>query len=75
MRDNKSVIIKGADKGAAVIVWGHEVCIKEANKQLEYKEVYQDVPNDLSALVNTIFKSLENEGNVEICHRTHSSIS
>ena len=39
--------------------WDHEGYLKEASKQLENKEVYLDVPNDSSALVSTIFKSLE----------------
>ena len=59
LKDDKSIIIKGADKGAAVIVWYHEDYIKEASKQLEDKEVYPEVPNDSSSLVSTIFKSLE----------------
>ena len=59
LKDDKSIIIKGADKGAAVIFSDHEDYIKEVNKQLEDKEVYPEVPNDLSALVSTIFKSLE----------------
>ena len=53
------MIIKGADKGAAVIVWDREDYIKEASKQLEDKVVYMEVPNDSIALVNTISKSLE----------------
>ena len=60
LKDDKSIIIKGADKGAAVIVWDSEDYIKGATKQLEDKEVYMEVPNDSSALVSTIFKSLEN---------------
>ena len=59
LKDDKSIIIKGADKGSAVIVWDREDYIKEATKQLEDKEVYMEVPNDSSALVSTIFKSLE----------------
>ena len=59
LKDDKSIIIKGADKGAAVIVWDSEDCIKEVSKQLEDKEVYMEVPNDSSVLVSTIFKSLE----------------
>ena len=59
LKDDKCIIIKGTDKGAAVIVWDHEDYIKEATKQLEDKEVYMEVPNDSSALVSTIFKSLE----------------
>ena len=59
LKDDKSIIIKGPDKGAAVIVWDREDYIKEASKQLEDKEVYMEVPNDSTALVSTIFKSLE----------------
>ena len=40
LKDDKSIIIKGADKGSAVIVWDREDYIKEATKQLEDKEVY-----------------------------------
>ena len=59
LKDDKSIIIKGSGKSAAVIVWDREDYIKETSKQLEDKEVYLEVPNDSSALVNTIFKSLE----------------
>ena len=59
LKNDKSIIIKGADTGAAVIFWDRENYVKEASKQLEGKEVYLEVPNDSSALVNTIFKSLE----------------
>ena len=59
LKDDKSIIIKGADKGLTVIVWDREDYIKEATKQLEDKEAYMEVPNDSSALVSTIFKSLE----------------
>ena len=59
LKDDKSITIKGADKGAAVIVWDHEDYLKETSKQLEDKEVHLEVPNDSSAIVSTIFKSLE----------------
>ena len=59
LKDDKSIIIKGTDKGATVIVWDREDYIKKATKQLEDQEVYMEVPNDSSALVSTIFKSLE----------------
>ena len=59
LKDDKSIIIEGADKGAVVIVWDHEDYLKEASKQLEDKEVYLEVPNDSSALVSTILKFLE----------------
>ena len=37
LKDDKSIIIKGADKGAAVIVWDREDYFKVASKQLEDK--------------------------------------
>ena len=59
LKDDKSVIIKGADKGETMIVSDHEDYIKETRKQLEDKEVYLEVLRDSSALVRTTFKSLE----------------
>ena len=59
MRDDSSIIIKGADKGSVVVVWDSEDYLKEAYKQLEDREVYEEVPNDPSVLVNTIIKALE----------------
>ena len=59
LKNDKSIITKGDDKGVAVIVWDREDYIKEASKELEDKEVYLEVPNGSSALVSTIFKSHE----------------
>ena len=54
LKDNEPIIIKGADKGAAVIACDHEDYLKEASKQLEDTEV----PNNSSAFGSTIFMSL-----------------
>ena len=59
LKDDKSVIIKGADKSETMIVSDHEDYIKETRKQLEDKEVYLEVLRDSSALVRTAFKSLK----------------
>ena len=59
LRDDSPIIIKGADKGSVVVVWDREGYLKEAYKQLEDREVYEEVPNDPSVLVNTIIKALE----------------
>ena len=59
LRDDSPIIIKGADKGSVVVVWDREDYLKEAYKQLEDREVYEEVPNDPSVLVNTIIKALE----------------
>ena len=59
LRDDSTIITKGADKGSVVVVWGREDYLKESYKQLEDKEVYEEVSNDPNALVNTIIKALE----------------
>ena len=45
LKDDKSIIIKGADKGVAMIVCDCEDYLKEASKQLEDKEVYLEIPS------------------------------
>ena len=60
LKDDRSIIIKGADKGSVVVVWDREDCLKEAYRQLDDKEVYEQVPDDLSVLGNTLMKALEN---------------
>ena len=41
--DGLSIIIKGADKGSVVVVWDREYYLKEAYKQLDYREVGEEV--------------------------------
>ena len=59
LNDDKSVIVKDADKCATAIVWDHENYLKETRKQLEDKEVYLEVLSDSSVLVRTTFKPLK----------------
>ena len=55
-RDDPTIIIKGADKGSAVVAWDRDDYLKEASKQLEDKDVYEKVQNDPSILINTIMQ-------------------
>ena len=59
LRDDPTIIIKGADKGSEVVVWDREDYMKEVHKQLEDEDVYQEVPNDSSILINNIMRALE----------------
>ena len=59
LKDHHSIIIKGADKGSVVVVWNREDYLKEAYRQLDDKEVYEQVPDDPSVLANTLMKALE----------------
>ena len=59
LKDDCSIIIKGADKCSAVVVWDREDYLKETYRQLNDKEVYEQVPDDPSVLANTLMKALE----------------
>ena len=54
LRDDPSIIIKSADKGSAVVVWGRDDYLKEADKQLGDKDVYEKVDANISPLIKTI---------------------
>ena len=58
-KDDCSIIIKGAGKGSVVVVWDREDYLKETYRQLDDKEVYEQVPDDPSVLANTLIKALE----------------
>ena len=59
MKNDKNIVIKGADKGSAIVVWDREDYIKEAEKQLGDSDVYEEVPDDPEPLVSTIHKTIE----------------
>ena len=59
LKDNKNIVIKGADKGSAVVVLEREDYIKEAEKQFGDSDVYEEVPDDLEPLISTIHRTIE----------------
>ena len=62
MKNVKNIVIKSADKGSAVVVWDREDYIKEAEKQLGDKDIYEEVCNDPGPLITTIHKAIEKIG-------------
>ena len=58
LKNDNTIVIKGADKGSGVVVWDREDYLKEAHKQLSDEEVYEEVTNDPSTLESTIFTAL-----------------
>ena len=50
LKDDPSIIVKGADKGSIVVVWNRADYLKEACRQLDYKEVYEQFPDDRVSL-------------------------
>ena len=47
LQNNKDIIIKRADKGGAVVVWGYAKYVLEANRQLQDTQYYR--PTELSS--------------------------
>ena len=60
LKNDTTIVIKGADKGSAVVVWDREDYIKEAENQLGDTNIYDEVPNDAKPLMNIILNTLEN---------------
>ena len=64
LADDRSIVIKKADKGSCVVVWCRDDYIKEAENQLKDSTVYKDVSfketmlSDLVDKSNKCFKSL-----------------
>ena len=58
LKNDKTIVIKGADKGSAVVVWDREDYLKEAHKQLSDEEIYEEATNDPSTVESTIFTAL-----------------
>ena len=52
LADDKSIIIKPADKGSGVVVWGREDYIAESRNHLEDADVYKDCSFDDNLLIN-----------------------
>ena len=59
LKNDKTIVIKGADKGSAVVVWDRDDYIEEAEKQLRDKEIYEEVSNDPQPLIDTIHRKVK----------------
>ena len=61
---DKTIVIKGADKGSLVVVWDRSDYLHETSVQLQDQNIYKNVkfneniPTDLAAKSNKIFKRL-----------------
>ena len=59
LKNGKNVVIKGANKGSAVVVWDREDYIKEAEKHIGDVDVYEEGPDDHEPLVSIIHRTIE----------------
>ena len=58
-KNDRTIVIKEADKGSAVVIWDKKDCLLEAEKQLSCKETYEEVSSDPSFLIRTIHDTLK----------------
>ena len=70
LADDRSIVIKKADKGSRIVVWDRNDYLREAEKQLKDPSLYRKVAfkdNNLSQLVdssNRFFKNLKMKGHI-----------
>ena len=53
LADNKTILIKKADKGSCVVVWDHNDYIKEAEKQLNDTRIFSKILKLIEKLVTS----------------------
>ena len=78
LRDSKSysdIVVKKADKGSAVVVWGLEGYKNEAYRQLSDENVYEGIHfnpvNDVVALIDGKLKKMVHEGKITEVNRKY----
>ena len=71
LADDRSIVIKKADKGSSVVVLDRYDYIAEAEKQLKDQNVYKDVDftekilQDLAETSKKMFQSLKTKGKID----------
>ena len=56
LKNDNTIVIKGADKGSGVVAWDREHYLKEAHKHKSDEEVYEEVINDPSTIFTALNK-------------------
>ena len=70
LADDRSIVIKKADKGSSVVVWDRNDYVMEAEIQLSDANVYKDVSfnekmlQDLVGTSNKLFQNLKSKGKI-----------
>ena len=57
LQNDRSVIIKPADKGSIVVIWDRQDYLKEAERQLSDSSIYKEVKVIEKGLVDLVDKS------------------
>ena len=60
LKNDKTIVMAGADNGSAVVVWDGKDYIKIAENVPGNTNIYEEVPNDTKPFMNIILNTLEN---------------
>ena len=74
LRNDTSLIIKESHKGSVVVIWEKEDYLTEAKELLFCKEMYEEVIEDQSYLIDAMHRALENirkRGDIYINYLKH----
>ena len=61
LKSDRNIVIKEADKGSAVVVWDRGDYISEANRQLDDRQVYEEIEVDPTVNLGKTINSRLNE--------------
>ena len=68
LANDRSIVIKKADKGLCVVVWDKNDYIAEAEKQLSYEKIYKDINFkiwlELGDNSNKLFRNRKTKGSI-----------
>ena len=72
LRNDRTIIIKPADKGSAIVVWSREDYIKEAERQLADQSTYEisslDAVKAVNEKINVVLRKMKAKGEVDKKH-------
>jgi hypothetical protein len=79
LRANPNIVIKPADKGGAVVIWGTKEYRDEANKQLSdrnfYRKVGRDNTESITKAINAELKTACKNGKINIDQRNYLTVT
>jgi hypothetical protein len=79
LRDNREIVIKPADKGGAVVIWGAKEYKMEADRQLADKNFYRKVGRDntdtISKKINTDIEAAFDKGDITVDQKNYLLVS
>ena len=72
LENDNSILIKETDKGSAIVVWDRDDYLREAENQLNDKNVYKDLNGNVEVLLKKSSKLSSKKSEIgEILATTH----